>query len=76
MERHQFPFCLARDQQKWAPVLRPIARLLIKLAHDLIGEPVPTSPDHAQEITTFPPQSCGAAMRGPAKPFPCPHILV
>jgi hypothetical protein len=40
---------LARDQQKWVPVLRPIARQRIKVAHDLNGEPVPTSPDHALE---------------------------
>jgi hypothetical protein len=29
---------LARDQQKWIPVLRPIARQLIDVAHDLSGE--------------------------------------
>src|SRR4051812_40811210 len=38
---------LARDQQKWVPVLRPSARRIDKLAHDLIGEPDSTSPDHA-----------------------------
>jgi len=32
---------LARDQQKWMPVLRPIARKLYELAHDLVGEPIP-----------------------------------
>jgi hypothetical protein len=37
----------ASDQQKWIPVLRPVARQLNNLAHDLIGEPVSTSPDHA-----------------------------
>jgi hypothetical protein len=44
----------ARDQQKWVPVLRPIARQLVKVAHDLIGEPVPTSPDHAHPGTRLP----------------------
>jgi len=36
----------ARDQQKWSPVLRSVARYLTS-AHDLISEPVPTSLDHA-----------------------------
>jgi hypothetical protein len=30
----------ARDQQKWTPVLRPIARQLIERAHDLIAKPL------------------------------------
>jgi hypothetical protein len=29
-----------RDQQKWAPVLRSIARQQIDLAQDLVGEPL------------------------------------
>jgi hypothetical protein len=36
----------ARDQQKWSPVLRPVARQP-KQVHDLFGEPEATSPDHA-----------------------------
>jgi hypothetical protein len=31
---------LARDQQKWYPVLRPIARQIIKRAHDLFAKPL------------------------------------
>jgi hypothetical protein len=38
---------LARDQQKWKPVLRPIARKFL-LRMIFVGEPVPTSPDHAR----------------------------
>jgi hypothetical protein len=35
------------SSKNWVPVLRPIAQKLINLAHDLIGEPISTSPDHA-----------------------------
>jgi hypothetical protein len=34
-------YLLVRDQQKWIPVLRPIAHQLFELAHDLIDEPIP-----------------------------------
>jgi len=29
----------ARDQQKWIPVLRPIARQFVESAHDLFAKP-------------------------------------
>jgi hypothetical protein len=42
----------ARDQQKWSPVLRSIARQP-SLAHDLIVEPEATLPDHALAAFLF-----------------------
>ena len=49
MEKHTS----ARDQQKWKPVLRSIARKFMRKAHDLFGKPVPTFPDHAQSHRGF-----------------------
>src|ERR1700738_1108048 len=46
----------ARDQQERVArfCVQSRARLLIS-AHDLVGEPVPTSPDHALEAMAKPP---------------------
>jgi len=39
-----------RDQQKWDPVLRPIALSDIKRAHDLVAKPLTLLADHAPVI--------------------------
>jgi hypothetical protein len=43
------PVIPARDQQKWEPVLRPIARHFQR-AHDLIAKPPDTLADHALAV--------------------------
>jgi len=47
------PISIQRDQQKWNPVLRPIARSILS-AHDLIAKPRDTLADHARERRTLP----------------------
>jgi hypothetical protein len=42
---------LERDQQKWKPVLRPIALQNSRMAHDLIAKTAYTLADHAQNAS-------------------------
>jgi hypothetical protein len=41
-----------RDQQKWKPVLRPIALQILKGAHDLVAKPPTLLADHARGTDT------------------------